>query len=65
MFRRAHDARKRSDIKLTYIIDIEVTGRSGGDQAHGRQAELERDAGHGLPLRRAGTGAGHGACARW
>ncbi|MDF3881802.1 NAD(P)/FAD-dependent oxidoreductase [Cupriavidus basilensis] len=25
VFRRAHDARKRSDIKLTYIIDIEVT----------------------------------------
>lgn len=24
VFRRAHDARKRSDIKLTYIIDIEV-----------------------------------------
>ncbi|RZT42750.1 NAD(P)/FAD-dependent oxidoreductase [Cupriavidus agavae] len=25
VFRRAHDARKRDDIKLTYIIDIEVT----------------------------------------
>ncbi len=25
VFRRAHDARKRSDIKLTYIIDIEVS----------------------------------------
>jgi uncharacterized FAD-dependent dehydrogenase len=24
VFRRAHDARKRSDIKLTYILDIEV-----------------------------------------
>lgn len=24
VFRRAHDARKRSDIKLTYIVDIEV-----------------------------------------
>jgi uncharacterized FAD-dependent dehydrogenase len=24
VFRRAHDARKRSDIKLTYIIDVEV-----------------------------------------
>ena len=24
VFRRAHDARKRDDIKLTYIIDIEV-----------------------------------------
>lgn len=24
VFRRAHDARKRADIKLTYIIDIEV-----------------------------------------
>lgn len=25
VFRRAHDARKRADIKLTYIIDVEVT----------------------------------------
>ncbi|SAL18799.1 FAD dependent oxidoreductase [Caballeronia choica] len=25
VFRRAHDARKRSDIKLTYIVDVEVT----------------------------------------
>ena len=25
VFRRAHDARKRSDIKLTYVIDVEVT----------------------------------------
>ena len=25
IFRRAHDARKRSDIKLTYVIDVEVT----------------------------------------
>ena len=24
VFRRAHDARKRSDIKLTYIVDVEV-----------------------------------------
>jgi uncharacterized FAD-dependent dehydrogenase len=24
VFRRAHDARKRSDIKLTYVIDVEV-----------------------------------------
>jgi uncharacterized protein len=25
VFRRAHDARKRSDIKLTYIVDVELT----------------------------------------
>jgi uncharacterized protein len=25
VFRRAHDARKRADIKLTYIIDVELT----------------------------------------
>ncbi|OAJ54272.1 NAD(P)/FAD-dependent oxidoreductase [Paraburkholderia ginsengiterrae] len=25
VFRRAHDARKRADIKLTYIVDVEVT----------------------------------------
>src|ERR1700744_6763669 len=24
VFRRAHDARKRADIKLTYIVDVEV-----------------------------------------
>jgi len=29
LFRRAHDARKRSDIKLTYIIDIEVKDEEG------------------------------------
>jgi len=32
VFRRAHDARKRSDIKLTYIIDVEVK-----DEASARQ----------------------------
>ncbi|MBZ5791496.1 NAD(P)/FAD-dependent oxidoreductase [Burkholderia contaminans] len=36
VFRRAHDARKRSDIKLTYIVDLEVR-----DEA----AALERMAG--------------------
>ncbi|WP_423371212.1 NAD(P)/FAD-dependent oxidoreductase [Burkholderia sp. LMG 32019] len=36
VFRRAHDARKRSDIKLTYIVDLEVK-----DEA----AALERMAG--------------------
>ncbi|KWU28588.1 MULTISPECIES: NAD(P)/FAD-dependent oxidoreductase [Burkholderia] len=36
VFRRAHDARKRADIKLTYIVDIEVN-----DEA----AALERIAG--------------------
>lgn len=36
VFRRAHDARKRSDIKLTYIVDLEVK-----DEA----AALERIAG--------------------
>ncbi len=29
VFRRAHDARKRSDIKLTYIVDIEVKDEAG------------------------------------
>ena len=33
VFRRAHDARKRADIKLTYIVDVEVTRRSVGAQA--------------------------------
>ncbi|RQH05978.1 NAD(P)/FAD-dependent oxidoreductase [Paraburkholderia dinghuensis] len=37
VFRRAHDARKRSDIKLTYIVDVEVK-----DEA----AALKRLAGH-------------------
>ncbi|MDN7427840.1 hypothetical protein CFB89_10595 [Burkholderia sp. AU16741] len=37
VFRRAHDARKRADIKLTYIVDIEVK-----DEA----AALERIAGN-------------------
>ncbi|MGE8363623.1 NAD(P)/FAD-dependent oxidoreductase [Cupriavidus sp.] len=32
VFRRAHDARKRSDIKLTYIIDIEVTDEAAAIQ---------------------------------
>src|SRR6202042_1299389 len=32
VFRRAHDARKRSDIKLTYIVDVEVT-----DEASARE----------------------------
>jgi len=36
VFRRAHDARKRADIKLTYIVDVEVS-----DEA----AALERIAG--------------------
>ncbi|MDT6960975.1 FAD-dependent oxidoreductase [Cupriavidus sp. SZY C1] len=36
VFRRAHDARKRDDIKLTYIIDIEVR-----DEAAARQ-RMER-----------------------
>ncbi|AOI79040.1 MULTISPECIES: NAD(P)/FAD-dependent oxidoreductase [unclassified Burkholderia] len=36
VFRRAHDARKRADIKLTYIVDVEVA-----DEA----AALERIAG--------------------
>ncbi|MBY4895694.1 NAD(P)/FAD-dependent oxidoreductase [Cupriavidus sp. AU9028] len=29
VFRRAHDARRRSDIKLTYIVDIEVRDEEG------------------------------------
>src|ERR1700710_2941065 len=28
VYRRAHDARKRSDIKLTYIVDVEVRDES-------------------------------------
>jgi uncharacterized FAD-dependent dehydrogenase len=39
VFRRAHDARKRSDIKLTYIVDIEVKDEAAAlrhldDQPH-------------------------------
>src|SRR6195952_822445 len=39
VFRRAHDARKRSDIKLTYIVDVEVKDEAAAlqhldDQPH-------------------------------
>lgn len=35
VFRRAHDARKRADIKLTYIVDVEVKDEA---RAHARLA---------------------------
>ena len=39
VFRRAHDARKRSDIKLTYIVDVDVKDEASAlryldDQPH-------------------------------
>jgi uncharacterized FAD-dependent dehydrogenase len=39
VFRRAHDARKRSDIKLTYIVDVEIKDEAAAllhldDQPH-------------------------------
>ena len=50
-----HDARKRADIKLTYIVDVEVTDEAAAIKRARRQAALRRDARHGVPLRHEGA----------